>query len=101
MSVPKVMCAVRSFESRRHFEVAGGDCKAKKGPAVRRPRKYAVVTSGGEGRYGTRGLRFYFLKTTYWAINVPSEPRTLALFETSEVIVVGSTFVCDCTGSKT
>jgi hypothetical protein len=55
----------------------------------------------GGSRYGPRGALRLFSRTAYWAINVPSEPRTLALFETSAVIVVGSTFVCDWTGSKT
>jgi hypothetical protein len=78
-----------------------GELKGKKRAGCSPAQEIRGRNVGGRGSLRlawAAGLLFW---TTYWAINVPSEPRTLALFETSDVIVVGSTFVCDCTGAKT
>ena len=83
------------------LQVADGNCKAKKGAGCSPAQEIRGRNVGGRGSLRLAWAAGLFYRLTYWAINVPSEPRTLALFETSEVIVVGSTFVCDCTGSKT
>src|SRR5580698_5796083 len=46
--VPKVMSAVSPDRSRRALLVGFASPRPKKGPAIRRPRNYAIATWGGE-----------------------------------------------------